>query len=48
MQFSTKDSVLYMYTNPVLWSGAYQLYGDTIAVYMKDTTVDLTRSEGVV
>lgn len=40
MQFSTRDSVLYLYTDPVLWSGEYQLYGDTIAVYMKDTTVD--------
>jgi hypothetical protein len=40
MQFNTRDSVLYMYTDPVLWNGEYQLYGDTIAVFMKDSTVD--------
>ncbi len=40
MQFNTKDSVLHMYTNPVLWNEDYQLYGDTVAVYMKDSTVD--------
>ena len=34
MQFNTRDSVLYMYTEPVLWNEQYQLYGDTIAIYM--------------
>ncbi|MCD8138035.1 MAG: hypothetical protein LUH01_19610, partial [Parabacteroides gordonii] len=29
MQFNTRDSVLYMYDNPVLWNEQYQLYGDT-------------------
>lgn len=40
MQFNTQDSVLYMYTNPILWNEEYQLYGDTIAIHMKDSTVD--------
>ena len=40
MQFNTKDSVLQMYTDPVVWNDAYQLYGDTILVYMNDSTVD--------
>lgn len=40
MQFNTRDSVLYMYTEPVLWNEQYQLYGDTIAVYMNDSTVE--------
>ena len=40
MQFNTRDSVLYMYTEPVLWNEQYQLYGDTIAIYMKDSTIE--------
>ena len=40
MQFNTRDSVLYMYTEPVLWNEQYQLYGDTIAIYMNDSTID--------
>ena len=40
MQFNTRDSVLYMYTEPVLWNEKYQLYGDTIAIYMNDSTIE--------
>lgn len=40
MQFNTRDSVLYMYTGPVLWNEQYQLYGDTIAIYMNDSTIE--------
>lgn len=40
MQFNTRDSVLYMYDNPVLWNEQYQLYGDTIEIYMNDSTID--------
>lgn len=40
MQFNTKDSVLYMYDDPILWNEQYQLYGDTILVYMNDSTID--------
>lgn len=40
MQFNTQDSILYMYDDPVVWNGPYQLYGDTIEVYMNDSTVD--------
>ena len=40
MQFNTRDSVLYMYTDPVLWNEQYQLYGDTIAIYMNDSTIE--------
>lgn len=40
MQFNTRDSVLYMYTEPVIWNEQYQLYGDTIAVYMNDSTIE--------
>lgn len=40
MQYNTRDSVLYMYTDPVLWNETYQLYGDTILIYMNDSTID--------
>lgn len=40
MQFNTRDSVLYMYTEPIVWNDQYQLYGDTILVYMNDSTID--------
>ena len=40
MQFNTRDSVLYMYTEPVLCNEQYQLYGDTIAIYMNDSTIE--------
>ncbi|MDR2384492.1 MAG: hypothetical protein LBD80_02335 [Tannerella sp.] len=40
MRFNTKDSVLYMYGNPILWNEGQQLFGDTIIVYMSDTTVE--------
>ncbi len=40
MQFNTKDSVLYMYDDPVVWNDRYQLSGDTIAVFMNDSTVE--------
>ncbi len=40
MQFNTRDSVLYMFTDPVIWNEDYQLYGDTIVIYMNDSTID--------
>jgi Organic solvent tolerance protein OstA len=40
MQFNTRDSVLYMYTDPILWNERYQILGDTILVYLNDSTID--------
>jgi len=40
MQFNTKDSVLRMYTDPILWNEQYQLTGDTILIFMNDSTVE--------
>jgi lipopolysaccharide assembly outer membrane protein LptD (OstA) len=40
MRFDTKDSVLYMYGNPILWNEEQQLFGDSIIIHMADTTVD--------
>ena len=40
MIFSTKDSVLRMYGNPVLWNEGQQLFGDSILIYMGDSAID--------
>lgn len=40
MQFNTRDSILYMYTQPILWNEQYQLYGDTIEIHMNDSTIE--------
>lgn len=40
MQYNTKDSVLYLYREPVLWNEQQQLYGDTIEIFMNDSTID--------
>lgn len=40
MQFDTRDSVLYMFKDPVLWNEQYQIFGDTILVFMNDSAAD--------
>lgn len=40
MQFNSKDSVLYMFQDPILWNETYQLSGDTIEVFLNDSTID--------
>ncbi|MDD2436330.1 MAG: OstA-like protein [Massilibacteroides sp.] len=40
LQFNTKDSVLYMFRAPILWNEQYQLLGDTILIFMKDSAID--------
>ena len=40
MLYNAKDSVLCMYTDPVLWNEQYQLFGDTILIVMNDSTVE--------
>jgi len=40
ISFNTRDSVLYMYTDPILWNERYQIFGDTILVYLNDSTID--------
>lgn len=40
MQFNSRDSILYMYNDPILWNEQYQLYGDTILIHMADSSVD--------
>lgn len=38
--FSSKDSCLTMYKDPVLWSGNRQLLGEEVMIYMNDSTID--------
>lgn len=38
--YSSKDSCLSLYTDPILWQGPQQLLGEEIKVYMNDSTID--------
>ncbi|CDB97979.1 uncharacterized protein BN659_02361 [Bacteroides sp. CAG:443] len=38
--FSTKDSCLTMYHDPILWNKNQQLVGEKICMYMNDSTID--------
>lgn len=39
LKYSTLDSTLVMYRNPVLWNLDYQIFGDTIFITMNDSTI---------
>ena len=38
--FSSKDSCLTMYYDPILWNNNQQLFGEKIMIYMNDSTID--------
>ena len=38
--FSSKDSCLTMYDDPILWNNNQQLLGEKIMIYMNDSTID--------
>lgn len=38
--FSSKDSCLTLYQDPILWNGKQQLLGERIMVYMNDSTIE--------
>lgn len=38
--YMTKDSMLIMYKDPIVWTGAQQLLGEEIQAFMNDSTVD--------
>lgn len=40
---SERDSILYMYRHPVVWSDNRQIFGDVINVHLNDSTVDWAR-----
>ena len=39
LKYSTLDSTLVMYRNPVIWNLDYQIFGDTIFMQMNDSTI---------
>ena len=43
--FSSKDSCLTMYRDPILWNGKQQLLGEKVMVYMNDSTIDWAHIE---
>ena len=40
MVFSTKDSCLTLYNDPILWSSGQQILGEKIKFYLNDSTID--------
>lgn len=40
LQFNTKDSILHLFRNPVLWNENNQILGDTITIFFNDSTID--------
>lgn len=40
MIFSSADSCLTMYSDPILWNAGQQLLGEQIKIYMNDSTID--------
>lgn len=40
MEYRVEDSVLVMMDGPIMWNLDYQIFGDTIKVYMNDSTID--------
>lgn len=43
--FCTRDSCLTMYYDPIIWNGAQQVLGETIKVYMNDSTINWVHIE---
>lgn len=39
MVMNSRDSVLYMYKDPILWSDGRQVFGEEIRAYMADSTI---------
>lgn len=46
LQFSSRDSILYLYKDPVLWNESNQISGDTIVIFMNDSTIDHIHVKG--
>lgn len=40
MSFHERDSILYMYRHPIVWSGERQIFGNEINLHLNDSTVD--------
>jgi len=48
LAISSKDSIINMYDDPIVWSDNYQLFGEFIQVYMNDSTIDKAHVQGYV
>ncbi len=48
MAISSKDTIINMYVDPIVWSDNYQLFGEFIQVYMNDSTIDKAHVQGYV
>ena len=40
MEYISKDSILYMYIEPILWHENNQIIGEEINIFLNDTTID--------
>lgn len=43
LSMTERDSILYMYRHPIVWSGERQIFGNVINVHLNDSTVDWAR-----
>ncbi len=43
LSMTERDSILYMYRHPIVWSGQRQIFGNVINVHLADSTVDWAR-----
>lgn len=43
MVYSTRDSILVMYRDPILWQAGQQQLGEEIQIFFNDSTIDSTR-----
>lgn len=43
LSMTERDSILYLYRHPVVWSGERQVFGNIIYVHLADSTVDWAR-----
>ena len=44
--YNTKDSVMTMYKDPIVWNDNRQLLGEVIRAYMKDSTIERAHIDG--
>ncbi len=43
LSMTDRDSIMYMYRHPVVWSGERQIFGNVIYLHLNDSTVDWAR-----
>lgn len=43
LSLTERDSIMYMYRHPILWSGERQIFGNQIFAHLADSTVDWAR-----